>query len=88
LRLTTNNTVLCVTGSGAKPLDLLVGYPVKIISVDFKATQNHLLLFKIATYKSLNYEDFKIFIGFENKFSREDLHTKLKYLLISQLVFY
>ncbi|GAB2625625.1 hypothetical protein GCM10027035_21640 [Emticicia sediminis] len=81
LRLTTDDVVLCITGSGARPLDLLVDNPKKIISVDFNATQNHLLALKIAAYKSLNYTEFKSFIGLENKFSRRDLYTKLSHLL-------
>ena len=88
LRLTTKDTVLCITGSGARPLDLLVDKPEKIISVDFNATQNHLLALKIAAYKSLNYVEFKSFIGLENKFSRKDLYKKLNHLLTSPQVLY
>lgn len=83
LCLTPDDTVLCITGSGARPLDLLVDSPKKIISVDFNATQNHLLEIKIAAYKSLNYAEFKSFIGLENKFSRQDLYKKLNHLLTS-----
>lgn len=88
LRLTADDTVLCITGSGARPLDLLVDSPKKIISVDFNATQNHLLALKIAAYKSLNYAEFKSFIALENKFSRLDLYKKLGHLLTSPQVCY
>lgn len=81
LRLNSDDTVLCITGSGARPLDLLVDSPKKIISVDFNATQNYLLEIKIAAYKSLNYTEFKSFIGLENQFSRQDLYAKLSPLL-------
>ncbi len=88
LRLTADDTVLCITGSGARPLDLLVDSPKKIISVDFNATQNHLLALKIAAYKSLNYAEFKSFIALENKFSRLNLYKKLNHLLTSPQVCY
>ncbi|MER0438555.1 DUF3419 family protein [Emticicia sp. W12TSBA100-4] len=81
LRLNFDDTVLCITGSGARPLDLLIDNPKKIISVDFNVTQNHLLALKIAAYQSLNYAEFRSFIGLENKFSRKDLYTKLSHLL-------
>lgn len=81
LHLTPDDTVLCITGSGARPLDLLIDSPKKIISVDFNATQNHLLAIKIAAYQSLNYAEFKSFIGLENTFSRKDLYAKLSPLL-------
>ncbi len=81
LHLNSDDTVLCITGSGARPLDLLVDSPKKIISVDFNATQNHLLSLKIAAYQSLNYAEFKSLIGLENQFSRKDLYTKLSPLL-------
>lgn len=88
LRLNSDDTVLCITGSGARPLDLLIDSPKKIISIDFNVTQNHLLALKIAAYKSLNYTQFKSFIGLENKFSREDLYKKLNHLLTNPQIFY
>jgi S-adenosylmethionine-diacylglycerol 3-amino-3-carboxypropyl transferase len=81
LCLTSDDTVLCITGSGARPLDLLIDSPKKIISVDFNATQNYLLLLKIAAYKSLNYAEFKSFIGLESNFTRKELYNKLINLL-------
>lgn len=84
LRLTSDDTVLCITGSGARPLDLLVDSPKKIISVDFNATQNHILSLKIAAYKSLNYAEFKSFIGLENTLSRQDLYKKLTHVLSAE----
>lgn len=84
LRLTADDTVLCITGSGARPLDLLVDNPKKIISVDFNTTQNYLLALKIAAYQSLNYAEFKSFIGLENTLSRQDLYKKLACLLSSE----
>ncbi|WP_435357122.1 DUF3419 family protein [Emticicia sp. SJ17W-69] len=81
LRLTTEDTILCITGSGARSLDLLIDSPKKIISVDFNITQNYLLAIKIAAYKSLNYTDFKSFIGLENCSSRQEIYKKVEILL-------
>lgn len=81
LRLTKKDTILCITGSGARPLDLLIDSPKKIISIDFNATQNYLLALKIAAYKSLNYSEFKSFIGLDTNFSRQEIHKKVANLL-------
>ena len=81
LRLTTKDTVLCLTGSGARPLDLLIDNPKKIISIDLNATQNHFLYLKIAAYKSLTYPEFKSFIGLDSSFSRSELYKKVAYYL-------
>jgi S-adenosylmethionine-diacylglycerol 3-amino-3-carboxypropyl transferase len=81
LRLTSQDTLLCITGSGARSLDLLIDKPKKIISVDFNATQNHLLCLKIAAYKAFNYAEFKSFVGLENNFSRQELYKKTTDLL-------
>lgn len=88
LRLTTEDTVLCITGSGARPLDLLIDNPKKIISVDFNATQNYLLALKIAAYKSLNYAEFKSFIGLENSSSRQEIYKKVAILLTLEVKTY
>ncbi len=77
LCLNAGDTVLCITGSGARPLDLLIDHPEKIISVDFNATQNHLLFLKIAAYKSLTYPEFRSFIGLDNFFNRSELYKKI-----------
>lgn len=55
--------VLCVTGSGARPLDLLVDDPESLIAIDLNPTQTSLCELKKACYKELEYEDFCAFIG-------------------------
>lgn len=84
LRLTYKDTVLCITGSGARPLDLLIDNPKSIISVDFNSAQNHLLSLKIAAYKTLNYSEFCSFIGLTDDKNRKLLFEKLKPILTAE----
>lgn len=77
LQLTPTDTVLCITGSGARPLDLLIDNPKKIISIDFNPTQNYLLALKIAAYQTLSYAEFTSFLGLEDTYSRQKLYQKV-----------
>lgn len=77
LKLTQQDTVLCITGSGARSLDLLIDQPKKLISIDFNPAQNNLLALKIAAYKTLDYKEFKSFIGIENNIERLSLYEKV-----------
>ena len=63
LQLQANDVVLCITGSGARSLDLLIDSPQKVISLDFNPTQNYLLALKSAAYQHLTYDEFADFIG-------------------------
>jgi S-adenosylmethionine-diacylglycerol 3-amino-3-carboxypropyl transferase len=84
LRLGPEDTVLCITGSGARALDLLVDQPKRILSIDFNATQNHLLCLKIAAYRALNYAEFKSFLGLDDKLDKMKLYRKVvPYLSLS-----
>jgi len=77
LRLTSDDVVLCITGSGARPLDLLVDSPRKIISIDFNATQNHLLELKIGAYKAFDYREFLEFLGVRHSTRRRQMFERL-----------
>ena len=70
LKLASYETVVCVTGSGARTLDLIPCRPEKIFSVDFNAAQNHLLRLKLAAYSKLNYPEFCAFLGLNDQFTR------------------
>jgi S-adenosylmethionine-diacylglycerol 3-amino-3-carboxypropyl transferase len=88
LKLTNEDIVLCITGSGARALDLLVDHPKSIISVDFNATQNYLLALKIAAYKEFTYPEFKSFVGLEAIFDRKDLYNKTRIVLSEEVKTY
>jgi S-adenosylmethionine-diacylglycerol 3-amino-3-carboxypropyl transferase len=88
LTLNNNDTVLCITGSGSRPLDLLIDCPKKIISIDFNKTQNFLLELKIAAYKSLSYAQFSAFIGLTHSSSRILTFEKIKHELTEKAMLY
>lgn len=70
LKLTSSDRVVCITGSGARTLDLLTAGPKQIVSVDFNPTQNHLLALKIAGIERLGYQDFLGFLGIHDSKNR------------------
>lgn len=63
LALTESDRVLCITGSGARPLDLLIDGPGRIVAVDFNVRQNHLLELKMAAIAELSHADCLRFLG-------------------------
>lgn len=63
LQVTAEDRVLCVTGGGDRPLDLLVIAPARIVAIDFVPAQNHLLRLKIAALAALDYDDYAAFLG-------------------------
>ena len=78
LALTDQDTVLTITGSGARALDLLIDGPKKIISIDMNEKQNHLLSLKCCAYKNLTYPEFKAFLGLDDCGDRFSIFNKLK----------
>jgi S-adenosylmethionine-diacylglycerol 3-amino-3-carboxypropyl transferase len=78
LKINPDDTILCITGSGARPLDLLVDSPKKIISIDFNETQNFLLELKIAAFKVLNYDECIRFLGIGFSINRLQVFNQLK----------
>ena len=63
LRLSGGERVLCVTGSGARPLDLLAGADVRVLAVDRNPAQSHLLRLKQAAIAALPYDTYASFLG-------------------------
>lgn len=63
LRLGSSDTVLCITGSGARALDLLTQGPAQVVSVDINPCQSHLLRLKLAALRFLPYDAFLAFLG-------------------------
>lgn len=63
LQVTKGDRVLCVTGSGDRPLDLLVAAPARVVAIDFVPAQNHLLRLKMAALAGLGYDDYAAFLG-------------------------
>jgi S-adenosylmethionine-diacylglycerol 3-amino-3-carboxypropyl transferase len=63
LRLGPSDTVLCVTGSGDRALDLLPHAPRRIVAIDLNPTQNHLLALKMAAMLHLPFDEYAAFLG-------------------------
>jgi S-adenosylmethionine-diacylglycerol 3-amino-3-carboxypropyl transferase len=63
LQLTEEDTVLCITGSGARTLDILTQTPATVVSIDFNPCQNFLLELKMQAMQCLEYEEFLDFLG-------------------------
>jgi S-adenosylmethionine-diacylglycerol 3-amino-3-carboxypropyl transferase len=57
--------VLCLTASGARPLDLLLGEAGSIIALDLNPAQNQLLALKIAAFRKLEDDELLGFLGVE-----------------------
>ena len=65
LQLRDGDRVLCITGSGDRPLDLLYEADCDILAIDLNPAQNALLQLKIAAMRDLEFEDYTRFLGLE-----------------------
>lgn len=63
LQLGPGDRVACITGSGDRPLHMLLGNPDQVCAFDVNPVQNHLLELKIAAIRQLNYTDYITFLG-------------------------
>jgi S-adenosylmethionine-diacylglycerol 3-amino-3-carboxypropyl transferase len=63
LRLGPEDAVVCITGSGERPLDLLATAPARVVSIDRNPAQNHLLALKVAAMRRLSYRAYSEFLG-------------------------
>jgi S-adenosylmethionine-diacylglycerol 3-amino-3-carboxypropyl transferase len=78
LDITSNDRVLCVTGSGCRTLSLLACNPKYLISVDYASGQNYLLELKLAAIRVLSYDMLLKFFGVEDCPNRWDLFCSFK----------
>lgn len=81
LDLDDTDTVLCITGSGARPLDLLIDGPAKIVAVDFNLRQNHLLELKMAAIAQFEHADCLAFLGVYDGDQRWEQFEQVKHRL-------
>jgi S-adenosylmethionine-diacylglycerol 3-amino-3-carboxypropyl transferase len=63
LKLHGEGRVLCVTGSGDRPLDLLAAEPARVVAIDLNPAQNCLLRLKAAALKELPFDEYATFLG-------------------------
>ncbi len=81
LRLNSDDTVLCITGSGARTLDLLVDAPATIVSIDFNPAQNFLLELKMAAFQTFTYQEMVAFLGVHECDKREAMFDEIRAIL-------
>ena len=70
--------MLCVTGSGARSLDLLIKKPASVVSIDINPAQNFLLELKMRAIEKLDRADFMSFIGVTPCHRRSQVYRALR----------
>ena len=70
LKIKPNDRVLCITGSGDRPLNLLLQNPKDVIAMDLNPIQNNLLKLKMAAMRELPYDEYSSFLGLNNARNR------------------
>lgn len=78
LALSPDDRVLCLTASGTRPLDLLLGDPGDILAIDINPAQNHLLRLKIAAFKTLSDDELYAYLGLEQTADRLAIHARVE----------
>lgn len=63
LQIGPSDRVLCVTGSGDRPLHLLLDDPERLVAIDANPCQNHLLRLKMAAMRAFPHEEYVAFLG-------------------------
>jgi S-adenosylmethionine-diacylglycerol 3-amino-3-carboxypropyl transferase len=72
-----DDTVVCITGSGGRTLNLLTSGPKEIISVDFNPIQNWMLELKINAVKNLDYDTYCGFLGLRPCKNRDQIFDRI-----------
>jgi S-adenosylmethionine-diacylglycerol 3-amino-3-carboxypropyl transferase len=67
--------ILCITGSGDRPLNLLALSRARITAVDVNPAQNRLLRLKMLAMRELQFEEYVMFLGLEEADERWRLAT-------------
>jgi S-adenosylmethionine-diacylglycerol 3-amino-3-carboxypropyl transferase len=57
------DSVLCVTGSGCRALDLLALGPARVVAIDRNPAQTALLRLKVAALRQLPFDEYAAFLG-------------------------
>lgn len=74
--------LLCLTGSGTRPLDMLLGGAAEVIALDLNPAQNELLRLKIAAIRTLDAGDLFTYLGLAGlPQDRMNLHIRVSQAL-------
>lgn len=77
LQIKPADSVICVTASGDRPLNLLTSNCKELLSIDANPIQNHLLSLKAAAIQTLPYSDYLFFLGVLEHPDREKLFQQI-----------
>lgn len=77
LKIKPQDRILCVTGSGDRPLHLLLKECHEVVAIDANPIQNHLLKLKMAAMRHFDYEKYISFLGVANDNTRRSHLRKL-----------
>lgn len=77
LKLSNADRVLCLTASGTRVLDLLLGDPGEIVAIDINDSQNALLALKMAAIRVLDADDLYAYLGVTPLSDRHSLHEQV-----------
>ena len=81
LDIRNDDNILCITGSGSRPLELLVKQPASVVSIDFNPCQNFVLELKMKAYEFLNYDEVLAFLGIKPSEDREKTYKIIRRFL-------
>lgn len=70
--------IVCLTGSGTRPLDLLMSEADEIIALDMNPMQNALLALKMAAIRMLDHEAYLQFVGVSPALDRAETYARLR----------
>ncbi|MEG3086983.1 DUF3419 family protein [Sphingomonas sp. PB4P5] len=70
--------VLCVTGSGTRPLDMLLSGADAVVALDANPVQNALLALKVAALERLDHADYLAFLGLADSDQRRAVYADLR----------
>ena len=76
--------LLCLTGSGARVLDMCLAQPKDLIALDLNPAQNEVLRLKIAAFRALNDHDLYAYLGITPHPNRDALHARVEKALPEQ----
>jgi len=89
LKIEPDDTVVCVTASGDRPLHLLLDECKELISVDLNPIQNYLCQLKAAAMRHFNHDDYLSVLGAkEDKLRKEKIDWLLQLLTLEERAFW
>jgi S-adenosylmethionine-diacylglycerol 3-amino-3-carboxypropyl transferase len=88
LDIKSDDSILCITGSGSRPLELLVKRPASIVSIDFNPCQNFMLELKMRAFESLEYDEILEFFGVSQSKDREKIYKLMRKSLSTEAMNY